>query len=93
MGERAQKLENIGFAWTTGHKATVRPPPWQERFEQLVKYKEENGDTLVPRNHILGEWVRSQVSTGVQNLALLILVSADCTEIMHPSLWAKGPRN
>lgn len=59
---RIAKLNEIGFSWTVrggGKKAKLEPTPedktkplsWNERFEQLKAYKEENGDCLVPNNY------------------------------------------
>ena len=49
--ERIQQLNKIDFVWD------VLEAQWLERFEQLKKYRREHGDTLVPRNHVLGSWV------------------------------------
>ena len=49
--ERVQQLNEIDFVWD------VLEAQWLERLEQLKKYRRENGDTLVPRNHVLGSWV------------------------------------
>lgn len=38
-----------------------QPASWEERFEELVKYKEENGTCQVHKNvPILGQWVKQQ---------------------------------
>lgn len=35
--------------------------PWSDKFEELVQYKKEHGDCLVPQSHpTLGTWVKSQ---------------------------------
>ena len=35
--------------------------PWDQRYGELVEYKEKFGTTLVPQNHpVLGQWVHSQ---------------------------------
>ncbi len=35
--------------------------PWDQRYRELVDYKEKNGTTLVPQSHpVLGQWVHSQ---------------------------------
>lgn len=35
--------------------------PWDQRYGELLEYKEKNGSTLVPQNHpVLGQWVHSQ---------------------------------
>ena len=46
--EQRAMLDDIGFAWKSGI-----PNPndhWKQTFEQLVAYKEGNGDCLVPTN-------------------------------------------
>mmetsp|Transcript_30895 Transcript_30895/g.51048 ORF Transcript_30895/g.51048 Transcript_30895/m.51048 type:complete len:554 (-) Transcript_30895:339-2000(-) len=58
--ERIKLLNDCDFEW----ELRVTAPTWENRFEQLKKYKEENGDTRVPRawkpDPSLGEWVHSQ---------------------------------
>mmetsp|Transcript_41529 Transcript_41529/g.60901 ORF Transcript_41529/g.60901 Transcript_41529/m.60901 type:complete len:290 (-) Transcript_41529:44-913(-) len=55
---RISLLEELGFAWV-GVKTV-----WEERFEELKKYKAEYGDCLVPQafqpNPKLGQWVNAQ---------------------------------
>jgi hypothetical protein len=54
---------NVGEA---APKETTEPnlakTRWEERFNELLKYKEQNGDCLVPHNHesLLGIWVSVQ---------------------------------
>ncbi|KAK1737667.1 helicase-associated domain-containing protein [Skeletonema marinoi] len=56
--ERIDKLNEIGFMWEPIEAA------WEEMLQQLMKYKEEHGDTLVPakypENRQLGIWVLTQ---------------------------------
>jgi hypothetical protein len=54
--ERREKLESIGFS------VRCPPgPPWDERFQDLVEFKELNGHTNVTTNSgPLGRWVNSQ---------------------------------
>lgn len=58
--ERKKKLDAIDFTWTahTPHKG------WDERFEELVAYKETYGNCQVPqhwpKNKTLGKWVAKQ---------------------------------
>ena len=58
--ERIDRLNALGFEWQVG-KPTV---PWQQRYHQLIEFKEKNGHTRVPRhweeNPSLGEWVHMQ---------------------------------
>jgi hypothetical protein len=54
--ERIDLLNDVGFAWT------VREAEWLSNVDLLRKYKELNGDCLVPRGYLpnprLGSWVR-----------------------------------
>ncbi len=56
--ERTSRLNGIGFVWDANAAA------WEEKFQQLLLYKDEHGDTLVPRNYPnnpqLGTWVTKQ---------------------------------
>lgn len=56
--EQIVKLTSIGFIWDVHRHA------WEQRYKDLVKYKEERGDCLVPYvyepNKKLGLWVDSQ---------------------------------
>eukprot|EP00978_Attheya_sp_CCMP212_P032422 scaffold126477_cov52-Attheya_sp.AAC.1 len=54
--ERREKLESIGFdlCGRTG-------PPWVQRFQELVDFKNKNGHTNVPTNsRPLRNWVVTQ---------------------------------
>lgn len=61
---RRAALEAVGFNQT----ALDGPPPvkarraqWEERYDELVAFKEEAGHCVVPKNHgPLGSWVRYQ---------------------------------
>ncbi|EDY80959.1 Helicase associated domain protein [Verrucomicrobiia bacterium DG1235] len=56
--DRIDLLENIGFEWT------IPTGTWENRFAELVAYKERFGDTRVPakweENQFLGQWVARQ---------------------------------
>ena len=56
--ERIYKLDEIGFVWEPFEDS------WNEMFQQIVDYKDEHGDTLVPNsyaeNRQLGIWVDTQ---------------------------------
>ena len=53
--KRADLLEGIGFGWEPLDEA------WTARFDELVDFKNENGDCNVPQVHgPLGEWVHNQ---------------------------------
>ena len=58
--ERVRLLDEIGFVWDVyNHR-------WEEGFNKLNQYKEENGDCLVPTmfktkdEYSLGTWVGTQ---------------------------------
>ena len=59
LKERIKRLNGIGFVWKVRHEYV----PWDERFDQLVKYKEDHGDCNVSQkykaNPQLGEWVQN----------------------------------
>ena len=56
--ERIKLLEDLGFVWS--HQGNS----WDDRYIQLVEYKAEHGNCLVPRcyskNKALGKWVANQ---------------------------------
>lgn len=59
--ERIDLLESIGFEWRIKKEAQG----WDARFQQLLEYKQNHGDTLVPFNYVdqhgrLGRWVNKQ---------------------------------
>jgi len=52
---RIQKLEEIGFQWRVRGTVTVK---WEERFEELKRFKEEHGHFFIPRKHTLLPWAQ-----------------------------------
>jgi hypothetical protein len=60
--ERKQKLDRIGFVWSLRTKRVDEH--WDAMFEQLLRYRAEHGDCLVPSrygaNPKLGKWVETQ---------------------------------
>jgi len=59
--ERFRRLDEIGFVWD------VLSVEWHKNFDLLVRYKQDNGDTLVPHKFEtedggvkLGLWVKKQ---------------------------------
>mmetsp|Transcript_62798 Transcript_62798/g.185441 ORF Transcript_62798/g.185441 Transcript_62798/m.185441 type:complete len:342 (-) Transcript_62798:51-1076(-) len=60
-GDRVRLLESINFVWETLQRGHA---PWNARYQQLLSYKEENGDCLVPTSYKeipqLSNWVSSQ---------------------------------
>lgn len=60
--ERKLKLDELGFVWSLRTKRI--DDHWDEMFNQLVEYKNQYGDCLVPSryeaNLKLGKWVETQ---------------------------------
>ena len=56
--ERIKKLDEVGFEWSPQGNS------WNDRYNQLVEYKNEHGNCLVPqrysKNKALGKWVAKQ---------------------------------
>ena len=56
--EKIKKLDELGFVWNALEQL------WEDRFQELVSYKKEHGDCLVPQswkeNKPLGSWVKTQ---------------------------------
>mmetsp|Transcript_8613 Transcript_8613/g.13276 ORF Transcript_8613/g.13276 Transcript_8613/m.13276 type:complete len:410 (-) Transcript_8613:132-1361(-) len=56
--ERIDLLDGVGFVWHS-HEVV-----WQERLSELMEYKKEHGDCLVPSNYTpnpkLATWVKCQ---------------------------------
>jgi len=57
--ERKAQLDELGFIWKVRDRAD-----WNDRYEQLLEFKKENGHCIVPqhysRNRALGKWVAKQ---------------------------------
>jgi hypothetical protein len=57
--DRISKLDSIGFCWESETRRG-----WEERYEQLLQYRDEHGDCNVPQlwpeNRSLGRWVMKQ---------------------------------
>lgn len=72
--EHCVRLDSIGFRWRkNGNTAATAPSSsssarktvrWEQRYEELKAYKEENGDCLVPSKYSakpqLANWVTTQ---------------------------------
>jgi viroplasmin and RNaseH domain-containing protein len=63
--ERARDLTELGFVFQVGKRRLtemkVVRKTWDERFRELLDFKEMYGHTLVPQNNsALGEWVHKQ---------------------------------
>uniref|UniRef100_A0A7S4QDV9 Helicase-associated domain-containing protein n=1 Tax=Ditylum brightwellii TaxID=49249 RepID=A0A7S4QDV9_9STRA len=55
--ERINTLEELGFEWFV----STQPMAWRLQYNNLLEYKEENGNTNVPRTYgPLGTWVSAQ---------------------------------
>lgn len=53
--DRVARLEGVGFIWASHNVA------WEDAFAQLQRYKEQHGDTNVPRaSGALGTWASNQ---------------------------------
>ena len=67
---QVQKLEDIGFAWKLRNASSTRSnnqaneEAWNARYNDLIEYKNANGDCNVPKrypaNPKLGRWVGNQ---------------------------------
>jgi len=66
--ERIEKLDAIGFVWGASRMTEVAGEginaAWKMRYDELLHYKEKNGDCKVPdewpENPQLGHWVAQQ---------------------------------
>lgn len=63
--ERMNQLSELGFVWQVGErrpKDKNKPlKTWEERFQQLLEFKEMHGHTVVPQHYPeLGQWVHKQ---------------------------------
>lgn len=62
--EQVKRLTEWGFSWESKIKiptTIAKKQPWENRFEQLIEYKEKYGHCLVPQQTPeLGQWVHSQ---------------------------------
>lgn len=54
-GERLERLNAIGFCWADRQHAS-----WQDRFDELRRYRDLHGTTRVGNDHPLGRWVSVQ---------------------------------
>lgn len=55
--DKIKRLDNIGFSWKPDEEA------WEMQFQNLVSYKKEYGDCLVPqdwKDKTFGNWVSTQ---------------------------------
>ena len=54
--KRKALLDELGFVWQVRQRTG-----WNDRYDELIKFKEQYGDTIVPQqyeaNRPLGKWV------------------------------------
>ena len=66
---RIAKLNSVGFTWECNNRVNI---PWEERFQDLVAFRDEHGHTRVPRKYqkdpALGEWCHTQRNSLKQGL-------------------------
>jgi len=56
--DRVRRLDELGFDWGTARAA---PSTWDNRAEELARYKAEHGHCTVPQSQgTLGSWVNTQ---------------------------------
>lgn len=62
--KRIDKLNSWGFNWDISARHYTLPTEkinWEDRFQQVLRYKNQNGHCYIPQNHPeLGTWVRGQ---------------------------------
>ena len=62
--QRVNDLTQLGFVFQVGkrrvNEVKVVRKTWDERFHELMEYKETHGHCLVPQSCSLGEWVHKQ---------------------------------
>jgi hypothetical protein len=61
--EKEKHLEDMGFQWSV--KKEHEDAMWNQRYEELKKFKDEHGHCHVPRKSSgkLGIWVKNMKST------------------------------
>ena len=63
--ERIRDLQNLNFVFCAGRKMAhvdyKNKKTWDERYDDLLRFKEEHGHAVVPQSYPgLGEWVHTQ---------------------------------
>ena len=73
--DRERELRELGFVFEGGKTPQRREganKSWEERFEELLAFKEEHGHTVVPQNSgRLGQWVHCKLKFISCSLSLL----------------------
>ena len=60
--EKLQQLSGMGFQWSV--KKERNNATWDQRFEELKKFRDEHGHCRVPqKSGKLGQWVKHQRNT------------------------------
>jgi hypothetical protein len=63
--DRERELLELGFVFEGGktpQRTEGGKKSWDERFEELLVFREENGHTVVPQNSgRLGQWVHCEL--------------------------------
>lgn len=60
---KIEQLNSVGFVWLAGKRWTTKSirKSWEERFGDMLEYKEVHGHTNVPQSYPgLGVWVKEQ---------------------------------
>lgn len=58
--EKIDKLDSVGFTWS--FESDKKPKKWEERYQDLVVFKEKHGHCNVSRSEgAFGEWVRTSL--------------------------------
>lgn len=87
--ERIQELEDLGFVWTT-ERTKRQDNDWNGRFEQLLQYKEQHGNCLVPHGYredtVCNKW-RVEASFGCSHE-----LTKTCIYIQSFSEWIHRQR-
>ncbi|MEO6787687.1 MAG: helicase associated domain-containing protein, partial [Chthoniobacteraceae bacterium] len=68
QAERIRQLDTLGFEWIPPSPIVPIEQRWEEMFAHLVRYRQQHGDTEVPKHYAevpdLAEWMRRQRRSG-----------------------------
>eukprot|EP00532_Pseudo-nitzschia_australis_P005185 CAMPEP_0168192552 /NCGR_PEP_ID=MMETSP0139_2-20121125/18110_1 /TAXON_ID=44445 /ORGANISM="Pseudo-nitzschia australis, Strain 10249 10 AB" /LENGTH=289 /DNA_ID=CAMNT_0008115801 /DNA_START=38 /DNA_END=904 /DNA_ORIENTATION=- len=53
---RMLRLDSIGFAWSLARGVNISIRNWNAMFKSLVEYKAQHGNTIVPKDSLIGTW-------------------------------------
>ena len=69
--EKIQQLDDLGFVWST-ERSRKQNEDWEARLNQLLQYKTDHGDLLVPHGFSpdpsFAEWIHRQRTTYATHL-------------------------